>query len=326
MKEEDIRPYSLIEKQKKYIQEDIEFLLKQRDKFEFVDCLACETNNKSVEFEKNGFSYIECSNCGMLYMSPRPSVDMLSKFYQQSPNYKFFNDYIFPASREVRKEKIFIPRVKKVIEISKKNNIVPNKILEIGSGFGLFCEEMAKTKHFKEVIGVEASDSLHATCLEKGFRIYNGILEKLTINEKFNIVVAYEVLEHIYNPYSFLKIIHGLLVSGGMIMLTFPHYNGFDIGMLREQAIAIDHEHLNYFNEQSISILFNRVGFQLKEVQTPGQLDVDLVKSAFETGIIKNSFIQLLCSDKYATVRESFQQFLAENKLSSHMLLIARRL
>lgn len=325
MNEDAIRPRMLLEQQKRFMQEDIDFLLRNRSQFNAVACPSCEGMNEAIELEKNDFSYLKCSQCGMLYMSPRPSVEILSKFYPHSPNYKFFNEYIFPASREVRREKLFIPRVRKVIEACEKHKIVPDKILEIGAGFGLFCEEMVKTKYFKHVVGVEASDSLYATCKEKGFRIYNGILENLKIHEKFSFIVAYEVLEHVYAPYNFLKVIHDLLLPGGMLMLTFPNYNGFDIGILREKSDSIDHEHLNYFNEQSIGILLGRVDFELLEIQTPGQLDVDIVKGAFEKGAIKNSFIELLSSPKFDAVREKLQAFLAENKLSSHMMILAKK-
>ena len=325
MKEEAIRPRDLAKKGEKYAQESIEFLLKHKNRFDSVACPSCETVNEVIELEKNGFSYLECSSCGMLYMSPRPGTRILSEFYSQSSDYKFFNDYIFPASCEVRREKIFIPRVKKVIEICKKHKIPPGKILEIGAGFGIFCEEMAKTRFFKDVAGTEASESLHKTCLSKGFRIYNGLLEDLKIDEQFNFIAAFEVLEHIYNPFDFLKIIHKLLFPDGMLMLTFPNYNGFDIGMLREDSGSIDHEHQNYFNEKSINILLKRAGFSLIGVETPGMLDVDLVKNAFEKRLIKNSFIKALCQEDREDARGSLQGFLRENKLSSHMLIAAKK-
>lgn len=325
MKEQAIRPHELMAEQKKFIKEDVTFLLKHRSLFKHVFCPACERLNKAVRFKKNGFTYLECSRCGMLYMSPRPSVELLSKFYFRSPNYSFFNEYIFPATCDVRRREIFAPRAKKVLEVCKKNKIPPEKILEIGVGFGLFCEEIAKLRFFKEVVGVEASSSLHDTCAQKGFRVYNGLLEKLEIKEKFIFVTAFEVIEHIFSPLKFLKKINKLLSKNGFLMLTFPNYNGFDIGMLGAVSSVIDHEHQNYFNEKSIEIILNRAGFNLIEIKTPGKLDVDLVKNAFAEGLLKNSFISLLSSDRFEACREKFQKFLANKKLSSHMLIVARK-
>lgn len=327
MKENDIRPDKLLNKQQEYIQEDIDFLLSQKEKFIDINCPACDFYNERLEFNKNGFDYLECQNCGMLYLSPRPTPEVLSKFYSNSPNYKFFNDYIFPASKETRREKIFIPRVKKVLEICKKYNFKNDKIIEIGAGFGLFCEEMVKTDYFKEVVGIEASNSLFETCKDKGFRIYNGILEELKINEKFNFAAAFEVVEHVFSPFDFLKNIYNLLEKDSFLMLTFPNYEGFDISTLRRKSKSIDHEHLNYFTSNSINILLNRCGFKLVELETPGKLDVDLVrKEIINNDFQANSFIKNICVNHFDTVGQEFQKFLMDNHLSSNMLVIAKRL
>lgn len=94
--ENDIRPDGLMSKQKEYIQQDIDFLISKKNNFINVNCPSCAISNTQIEFTKNSFEYIECKNCGMLYMSPRPSTKVLAEFYPNSPNYKFFNDYIFP--------------------------------------------------------------------------------------------------------------------------------------------------------------------------------------------------------------------------------------
>ena len=87
----------------------------------------------------------------MLYVSPSPTFDILKDFYANSVNYKFFNDYIFPSSIEVRREKIFKPRVEKVIKLCQENNIKTDDLLEIGAGYGLFLEEMTKTGAFNNI-------------------------------------------------------------------------------------------------------------------------------------------------------------------------------
>lgn len=259
-------------------------------------------------------------------MNPRPTPDILSDFYLKSENYKYFNDYIFPASLETRRNKIFIPRVERVIELCKYSNIETDKLLEIGAGFGIFCEEMVKKNVFNEIVGIEASDSLAETCTKKGFRIYNGLLEQLEINETFDCIVAFEVLEHIFNPQKFLEISSKLLKANGILMLTFPNYNGFDIGILGTISDSIDHEHQNYFNEKSVSILLEKTGFVLSSVSTPGELDLDLVrKKILEKSFVPNSFINDICINRDDKLREKFQIFLQENNMSSNMMIIAHK-
>ena len=325
--ENDIRPDKFRKEQLKSIQKDIDFLINKKKGFVDVPCPACGKVSNNVEMQKNGFTYLECSNCSMLYISPRPTTEILSEFYPNSAQYKYFNDFIFPASQEVRRNNIFIPRVNKIVESCKSLNLQTDKILEIGTGYGLFCEEMVKNGTFSEVVGVEASDSLAKTCSERGFRLYNGLLENLEIKETFDVAVSFEVIEHIFNPLAFVKIIHNLLNPQGVFMFSFPNYDGFEVGILREMCSGVDHEHLNYFNEKSITVLLQSAGFEIVSIETPGFLDVDIVGKELKSGNLKkNSFLFDLCVNKADTAGKEFQEFLIKHNLSSHMMVTARKI
>lgn len=325
MNENDIRPRCNDELAESARQKDIDFLIKRKENFIVVNCPACGVENTNVEMKKNGFTYLECKNCSMLYISPRPTEEILSEFYPQSKLYEVFNTHIFPQSADVRREKIFRPRVKKIISYCEQYNVNRDSILEIGSGFGFLLEELADANAFKRIVGTEATDSLYDSIKEKKYELYNGLLDSINFEETFNFIASFEVIEHVFNPKQFLNKINSILDKEGIIMLSFPNYDGFDIGILREEASAIDHEHLNYFNEKSISILLESTGFNLLDIHTPGLLDVDIVKSAIDKGQIKNSFLRrLLCSDD-PPLMNKFQNFLIENKLSSHMIVVAQK-
>ncbi len=325
--ENDIRPDKFAEKMQHSLGADIKFLVDRQHKFCEVLCPACMVKNDNIELIKNGFSYVECEQCKMLYVSPRPTPEILSEFYPNSKQYQFFNDHIFPASVEVRRKKIFIPRVNKVLDYCEKYGVKKEKLIEVGTGYGIFCEELVKTGAFSDIVGVEASDSLAETCTDKGYRLYNGLLEDLEITEKFNVAVAFEVLEHIFSPKIFLEKIYNLMNDNSLLMLTFPAWSGFDASILREYSSSIDHEHLNYFNEKSISQLLNSVGFEVLEISTPGELDVEIVrKTVLKNKLKLPKFLENICIDNYENLGGKFQSFLKENKLSSHMMVVAQKI
>jgi len=326
LKENDIRPLDFKDKQKENEKLDIEFLLSRKNRFEDVSCPTCGTSTQKVLFTKKEFIYKECESCTMLYLTPRPNVELLGEYYSNSHNHKFFNQYIYPSSAEVRRTRIFLPRVESIIKFAKELNASSNNLLEIGPGYGLFLEEMVKKNFFKRVCGVEASDTLADSSKEKGFDIYNGVFELMEIKEKFDVIVSFEVIEHIFDPKVLLKKCLTTLNDKGLLMMTFPNYNGFDIGVLREESDSVCHTHLNYFNEKSITMLLEELGYQNIMVTTPGKLDVDLVRNKIIQGIhTPNSFINNLCIEQTEAVRESFQEFLIENKMSSNMMIIAQK-
>lgn len=145
--------------------------------------------------------------------------------------------------------------------------------------------------------------------LKIDFRVANTT-EEFNKSSKFilpgvgTFATSFEVIEHIFNPFEFLKIIYNLLENDGFLMLTFPNYEGFDINILLEKC-----------------------SFKTIEITTPGKLDVDIVrKEILNNNNLTNNFLRRICVDNYETIGQNFQTFLAENLLSSHMMVIARKI
>ena len=73
-------------------------------------------------------------------MNPRPTSDVLEWFYKHSINYQFWNDFIFPATDETRKQNIFQPRVDRMEHYLKMFLPTAKSIVEVGCAFGTFLE------------------------------------------------------------------------------------------------------------------------------------------------------------------------------------------
>ena len=75
-----------------------------------------------------------------------------------------------------------------------------------------------------------------------------------------------------------------------------------------------------------IEKLMGRAGFDLVEVSTPGQLDVDIVVNIANENpeIDLPRFVKQLVHEASNEAREGFQGFLQDHKLSSHIRVIAR--
>ena len=325
--EEQIRPKRLKNIMQKHLRSDINYLIINSKKFVKVSCPACQNKKNKKYITKNRFKYLICDKCYTFFLSPRPTKNLLEKFYKQSSVYKFFNDYIFPQTEKNRSKKIFFPRLKKIIELSKKYNLKNPSIMEVGPGYGTFCNLANKSKFFSSVVAVEPSPEGAANCKKKKIYVYQETIENLKINKKFDLVVNFEVIEHLFWPKNFLNSMKKFLKKKGFIILTCPNGMGFDIQLLKEKSDSIDHEHINYFNPSSIKKLFKSSGYKILEVFTPGQLDVDLVRNKIldkKFNLKNNSFYEDIIIKNYETKGLNFQKFLIENRLSSNMWVIAR--
>ena len=111
------------------------------------------------------------------------------------------------------------------------------------------------------------------------------------------------------------------------MVITCPNGEGFDIRLLLKNSTSIEHEHLNLFNPESICIALKKLKFDIKEIFTPGKLDLDIVKNTFELKKIKTSsnyFLDKIIFSKNNKLQNNFQKFLIDNNFSSNMWVVAK--
>jgi 2-polyprenyl-3-methyl-5-hydroxy-6-metoxy-1,4-benzoquinol methylase len=328
--EDDIRPHKLANGLKKAIQQDVEYLQSKKDKFIKVVCPACGQDDFSFAFKKYNFDFVQCRKCQTVYMNPRATEEILKGYYANSAVYDYWNTDIFPASEEVRREKIVQPRVKKILEICHKNNICTDSLLEVGAGFGTFSEEMQAIKQFKKIIALEPNVPSAESCRSKGLEVIESSVENVkSLPVSPNVVVLFEVIEHLFCPKDFILQCKKFMDSGSIIVVTCPNFYGFDISTLGIVSDNIDFEHINLFNPDSIKILFDLCGFKILELFTPGKLDADIVRNkiiAGEFDVSNNPFLRTILIERWDELGQNFQDFLRENKLSSHMWVVAQKI
>jgi SAM-dependent methyltransferase len=328
LKEEEIRPRDLMAGLAVEIEADRLWLLDRAAQFVLLKCPVCGSTG-TLSFEKKGFQYERCGKCRTAFMNPRPSQTVLHQFYEQSKTYAYWNAHIFPQSEAVRREKIFVPRAERVIGFCKKYGTSTRAILEIGAGFGTFCEEIQSRKVFERVIALEMTPDLAASCRSRGLEVLEQPVESLSIPEQsIDVIAAFETLEHLYSPKDFLTACHRLLAKNGLLVITCPSIDGFDVVTLGVASDTIDHEHVNYLNPDSISQLATECGFDVAETLTPGKLDADIVRNKVLEGqfsLDEQPWLKHVLIDQWDIYGEKFQEFLAANKLSTHMWMVATR-
>jgi 2-polyprenyl-3-methyl-5-hydroxy-6-metoxy-1,4-benzoquinol methylase len=92
--------------------------------------------------------------------------------------------------------------------------------------------------------------------------------------EKFEVVVAGDVLEHLYDPWATLNRLKGLLMEGGgYLVISLPHtgHNAVIACLLNSDFSyqpwgLLDKTHIRFFAIKNIQRLFNESGFKIVEV------------------------------------------------------------
>jgi len=330
MRETDIRPNELRTGIEEASLRDLHQLLLEKDSFIHVVCPACGSNESVRKFKKHSLSYLICSICETMYVNPRPTPAMLKSFYATSENYRYWNKYVFPASEEARRKKIFRPRAERVSEICRRYGISTDVLVEVGAGFGTFCEEIRKMGTFGRIIAVEPTPDLAATCRQRGLEVIEKPIEYVELpSNTVNVIVTFEVIEHLFAPREIVHNCHRVLSRNGLFIATCPNVKGFDIEVLGKLSDAVDHEHLNYFHPSSLFALLSRCNFEVLETITPGELDAELVRKKVLEGAFNlegQPFLKRVLIDEWERVGPKFQRFLAGNGLSSHLWAVSRKL
>jgi SAM-dependent methyltransferase len=326
--ESEIRPDNLMEGQKRAFANDVRGLQERSGQFVDVACPACASRNPRSLFSKNGFAYVACGVCDTMYLNPRPSPEVLDWYYANSENYAYWNKHIFPASEAARRDKIFRPRAERLKGLCAKYDVSGGAMLEVGSGFGTFGEEIRKLGVFDRYIGVEPTPDLAATCRARGLEIIEKPIEHIDLTGiDVSCVAAFEVIEHLFDPSQFLAAVRKAMRPGALLVVSCPNGKGFEIDVLQQAAGSVDPEHLNYFHPESLSRCVAAGGFEVLEVLTPGELDAELVRKKALEGAVDLSgqrFLKQVLIDRWNDLGGPFQKFLKDNMLSSHMWLVAR--
>lgn len=327
MKESDIRPEALLQRYLELSEQDAKLCFVDIPRLN-IPCVACGAERLAREFEKNSFTYSSCQDCGTLFQSPRPPIAAFEAFYRDSVSSRYWAEEFFPAVAEARREKIFRPRVERLSSLCRTKNISVERLIDVGAGYGIFLDEWRKVKPSTQVLAVEPSESLAAECRSKGFDVVEDIAENVSgYNNHADLVVCFEVLEHVYDPLAFVQTLSRLVKPGGYVFVSTLCVDGFDIQMLWDKSNSIfPPHHINFLSVAGFERLFARAGLVEVDVTTPGQLDVDIVRNAIkrEPELMNGQrFLRRIVAEQNIAV--NFQEFLAANRLSSHAWVIGKK-
>ncbi len=176
--------------------------------------------------------------------------------------------------------KIIVPLNK--LRYSYWKNVIGNvkgiRVFDLGCGYGALSESFASDG--ASVVGMDPSENLikiaRERANEQGLPIsyHLGYAEQLNLDQKFDVVVAADVLEHVKDLELTIKISSGMLVNGGYYCFltnnkTLEALN--EIITLPEQVYKIlpqgYHQYDKFISPEDITTLFKKNGINVREIK-----------------------------------------------------------
>jgi SAM-dependent methyltransferase len=239
-------------------------------KTEYVQCLLCHEDStvklgtvKDTFCGKAGkFNLVQCRNCGLAYLNPRPSGESIGYYY---PDYQ--EGRTFDMMKKLRGcegvGKLIVKDRLKFLE--KKFNLNSSiKVLDVGCGLGSFLA-LLREKKGCQIYGVDF-DQMACQYLEgiEGLHVKCGELVDVHYEDNFfDVITLFAYLEHSFDPIKDLKEVYRILKPDGIISINVPNFDNLMKKFFKE--IWFIHgapQHLYHFNASSLQMVLDRAGFQ----------------------------------------------------------------
>lgn len=166
---------------------------------------------------------------------------------------------------------------------------VGRRVLELGSGPGALTRLLHQQSCQVTAVDYDASAlKLVSRYSERTIRCDLNSLDWPTLLAeygKFQCIVAADVLEHLYDPWSALQRVHDLLAEDGNLVLSLPHaaHNALIASLLNADFSyrpwgLLDKTHIRFFALRNMQALLNEAGFAIIDaefvVRNPGDTEL----------------------------------------------------
>jgi len=227
--------------------EDYEVLYPKN--FEAAD-LSADVYSARKMPDRIHYQIVRCKQDGMLRSNPVPEESFINELYKQS---KF--TYAHETENLVA---TYLEALEPVLRQLSKDA----RILEVGCGNGFLLKALYD-KGYVNVSGVEPS-------MEAAAKSDPLIRDKITVDVlgpatykpgTFDLICFFQVLEHMSDPNSFLKICHDLLLPGAFIVAFNHDAESLQAKILRERSPIIDIGHYSLFSKATMGKIFRQNSF-----------------------------------------------------------------
>lgn len=140
-------------------------------------------------------------------------------------------------------------------------------VLEIGCGDGNFLEKIESK--VKSTVGLELNEVAINECKAKGLNVVNSTIENFADAnlEKFDAVVSFQVLEHIYEVKSFIENSLKVLKKGGKMSIGVPNNDSIIFSKNELYVLNLPPHHIGLWKKESLKNLTKEFNIKLDSME-----------------------------------------------------------
>jgi SAM-dependent methyltransferase len=237
---------------------------------ERVDCRACFSAKAAFFKELGPYRFQRCSECGLVYMSPRPATKKLEALYDES----YFQSSDPKVGYSVYEgDKLSLRDKSSRLLDAIERHVAPGRFLDVGCAYG-FSLQVARERGWL-VEGIEPALRVAAQVQrELGVPVHRDLFAAGLPDRSFDAVALWDVIEHLPEPHQALVELRRILREGGCCSIVTPDLSSLAARLMgsRWEEMCKMPEHIYFFDRTSLQRLLERAGFVPLEWGTIGKL------------------------------------------------------
>lgn len=196
-----------------------------------------------VRFTVPLLEYRRCHVCGLQYFDPPEPGD--AELYEQLQRFDWY--YM-----EDKWEYGYAAR-----HITREGNV-----LEVGAGRAAFARHVGSDRY----LGLEFNDRAIEKARSDGIRLIKQLVEEhAKAGSLYDVVVAFQVLEHVPDPDSFIRGCVACLKPGGKLILSVPAHDGFAEKAVNH-VLDMPPHHVSHWSKAVMAYLSERYGLDVLDI------------------------------------------------------------
>ncbi len=234
-----------------------------------LKCNICQSLNIDNFLIKDNWEIVRCSNCKIVFVKDFPSDRVLEDLYGED----FFKDGQKSPTEglKLHNNPAYINAIKRIERI-KKYDHCNGRLLDVGCATGIFLK--AANASFKYSFGIDISKYATGFAVkELNVNAKYGTISDLNFSQQyFDVITMWDVIEHVKDPNKYIDKISNIIRTGGLLVLSTGNIESLMFKIQKKKwHLLIPPKHLFYFSPKTISMLLNKYGFRVLNIENEGQ-------------------------------------------------------
>ncbi len=244
---------------------------------EDVVCCLCRVPGTLVH-DVAPFGVVRCPQCELVFISPRLRPEALQRLYDDVGYFEggvygsgVSSDVGAPAAEGRWSPAMLLQRTwtagrLALIDRERGGAAAGERLLEVGAGYGLFLAAAREAGWTTSGVELSRTGAKHAQDT-LGLDVFCGQLEDAPLEPGFDVVCAWDTVEHVPDPLSFWRSVRSLVAEDGVVVFSTPYVSSLPARLLGTRWWTLKPtEHIWHFTPRTHALVLARAGLALTRV------------------------------------------------------------